>query len=189
MAGAALVAATVGFWWPAKDSGAQGGVAACQQAHAVPATGGGAVGEAVVPPGGVPNETLRWSGCTWPPLPGADEDGYWEVTVRRTTTAGPGSDEPNTDTITTSCPQVVASFRPDVTGASNTWEYTWTTGQIVELTSTAGAPPSLEVTPLPPEMYLGLGTKPNRDLILRTSVGLRLAQARCADEAPGPAPS
>lgn len=173
-----LVGGGLGFLAWGKDDSTEGRVAACRQSHGV------AVSASPMPTGALAEDLAEtkssmWADCTLPALPGASDDGYWEIDATRFTTGTSTSNMQNADVLKSNCKNVAVRYNHTQQGTVVTWDFTLAMDQVLEL---KGDFESLDfkIGHLTPEMADLTDGHTSGDLVLLTSANFQLTDAHCS---------
>lgn len=172
-----LLIAAVSFYWSTIDRSPEAKIASCRDKHSAP------VAPPTLPdnPTGAELDALSvklWADCSWPALPGAGVDGYWEVTAHRFTSGESNADMENADVLTTKCDNVVLRYS-HTQGVAVVWDYTFATDQVLSLQGSTDKPkPS--VVALSAEMEKLTGGRRQGQLVVLTPANVGLSKATCS---------
>jgi len=169
--------AAAGLWLALRDPSPDRRVADCRNDHGVSSSAPTLSEES-----SDERENRRWADCTWPRPRGADEDGFWKVTVGwRQWGEAPAT--VNVYAFTTTCEDLAMRYNHAASGSRTTWRYDEVpNGQILWMGGFSGhRKPRLMARSLPFELEDWVTKQhPEADLTIVTDVNTTLTNVGCA---------
>jgi hypothetical protein len=164
-----------------KDRPADSKVQDCREAHHAP------VSPPTLSAAPSPEELAAWdhkvwADCAWPPPPGADKDGFWQVEVDRVHTGESTAELITADLFKASCPTLAIRYQHTQQGIVASWDFVVANDQIVDM-KFQGPEDRPELVPavLPPGIESQTGPR-QTGLTILAPANIGLARTACRAE-------